>query len=426
MKVVVRGGGFSNKGAEAMLLTVHREMLQRFPSVETVAIIPSASHQKAYVNGVTPVSAYSGSRLSQMLGGIKALKAGLRSKDIMPISRRSPKVACELQATYPFDAVVDISGFSYSDECAWGLSEARETLAWLQFCDQKNVPYFFLPQSWGPFGQNELAGIVRSFAEKASLVCSRDRISTKHLETLFGEAHASRSAYDIAFLFEGDTASAGKQLLDEMGVDRERPLIGIAPNTRVYEKAQGHGGENQYVQLLVKIAKHCITELSSSVVLVPHEVAPERGAPRRDDRYVCGLIEYLVADTSRCVAVKSLLSAARTKAALGNLDMLIGSRFHSLVLALSCGVPSFALGWSHKYEELMSDCGLPECCQPFSTSTEVGKLIMAVDNVWYNKDQMSQVLRERVPEIQKSVADLFEKVKRDIMKQLEGVNHPLV
>jgi len=125
-------------------------------------------------------------------------------------------------------------------------------------------------------------------------------------------------------------------------------------------------------------------------------------------------VEQLVGDSSRCVAVKSVLSATRAKAVIGNLEMLIGSRFHSLVLPLSAGAPSFALGWSHKYEELMFDCGIPDCCQPFSSSIETEKLITAIDNVWHKKDEMSQTLRGRVAQIQSSVTELFEQIAHGI------------
>jgi len=425
MNIIDRGAEFSNKGAEAMLLTVHREMLQRFPHAEIVAVIPSAGREKAYVNGITPVSVSPEGRLNQLLGSrralkMRALKAGLKNRDIRPHYRKAPKIACELAATYPFDAVIDISGFSYSDDCTWGLGEARDTLVWLQFCSQKNVPYFFLPQSWGPFREHGVAEIVRLFAENAAMICSRDRTSSKHLGDLLGGGFVPQPASDIAFIFEGNAVRAGQQTLCELGIDRERSLIGIAPNMRVYEKAQGQGGNNRYVQLLVSMARHCVTELNSSVVLLPHEVAPESSPARRDDRYICGLVEHMIADSSRCVAVNSVLSAATTKALLSNLDMLIGMRFHALVLALSAGVPSFALGWSHKYEELMFDCGLPDCCRPYSSSTEAEELVPAVDNDWRNRDEMSQMLRGRVSEIQKSVRELFDQVGRDIESRTGG------
>ena len=156
MKIVVRGGGFSNKGAEAMLLTVHREMLKRFSCVETVATIPSGSHDKAYVNGITPVSIVPEGRLSQLLGSrwtlmMQALRAGHKCKDVQPFFQTAPKAACELQATYPFDAVIDISGFSYSDECG-GYARPERLLCGFSFVIKKTYPISFFRSHGGRLG----------------------------------------------------------------------------------------------------------------------------------------------------------------------------------------------------------------------------------------------------------------------------------
>ena len=45
---------------------------------------------------------------------------------------------------------------------------------------------------------------------------------------------------------------------------------------------------------------------------------------------------------------------------IANSQFLIGSRFHSLASALSCNVPSLAMGWSHKYQMLFEEYGLAE------------------------------------------------------------------
>src|SRR5690606_14730126 len=40
---------------------------------------------------------------------------------------------------------------------------------------------------------------------------------------------------------------------------------------------------------------------------------------------------------------------------IGDSYLIVGSRFHALVSALSQNIPSIALGWSHKYKTLFSE-----------------------------------------------------------------------
>lgn len=49
------------------------------------------------------------------------------------------------------------------------------------------------------------------------------------------------------------------------------------------------------------------------------------------------------------------------KGVLGTARPVVGSRFHALVGALSQGVPVLAIGWSHKYDELLRQFDCPEC-----------------------------------------------------------------
>ena len=56
MKILVRNAGFSNKGAEAMLLTVAGQLWRRIPEVELLVCLPEGQAERAFANGITAVS----------------------------------------------------------------------------------------------------------------------------------------------------------------------------------------------------------------------------------------------------------------------------------------------------------------------------------------------------------------------------------
>jgi len=58
------------------------------------------------------------------------------------------------------------------------------------------------------------------------------------------------------------------------------------------------------------------------------------------------------------------------KGYLAQARLVISSRFHALVGALSQGVPSIAVGWSHKYDLLLQDYGCPEMVYPMGSPIE--------------------------------------------------------
>ena len=88
------------------------------------------------------------------------------------------------------------------------------------------------------------------------------------------------------------------------------------------------------------------------------------------------------------------------KAIAKQVDLMVGSRFHSLVFALASGVPAVALGWAHKYPELMRLVGL-EGNALIHTEFDEKQVVSMLDTAWERRSEHKAAIAERLPGIRK-------------------------
>jgi polysaccharide pyruvyl transferase WcaK-like protein len=233
-------------------------------------------------------------------------------------------------------------------------------------------------------------------------------VSLSLLRELLGPSGKDVSlAPDIVFLFAGESPAAGRKVLESLGVDIESgPLIGIAPNMRVYQRCRGLGAANEYIQLMIQVAEHCIQAWGASAILVPHEFSL-RNVAQQDDRFLCGLIKVGVSQSERCFTLREYTSAPIIKSIEAHLDFMIGSRFHSCVFALSSCVPAVALGWAHKYPELMKLVGLDGNALIHTDFAEA-RVRRLLDEAWKVRAQSKATIREHLPQIRRQVKRVFD------------------
>lgn len=413
MKILIRGGGFQNKGAEAMLRAVQRELGRRIPAASFHAIVPTLDAPFANRAGISPVTLFQSNRTKIMrsvpvVSKVHEILISSKNRDFARAIKRSQKTAFEIDAIGDVDGVIDVSGFAYGD--AWGLGPMKDTWAWVEYSSSKEIPYIFLPQAWGPFEKKEISSWAKKICQTASLVISRDDESSNYLASL---QHVSstgvRNAPDIAFRFRGACESVGNAIFRDIGVQKVgRPVIAIVPNMRVYERTAGSGASNQYVRLLVALADHCIENLGLSVLLAPNEISAP-GATGPDDRFLCGLIESRIRKSEHCFVIREYCSSETIKAILGQADLLISSRFHSLVFALAQGVPVLALGWSHKYLELLRPFGMEKFVVDHGR-LDMDAVISLAESAWAQKEESRRQILKTVPLLQGKVDALFDEV----------------
>jgi len=401
VNILIRGGGWVNKGAEAMLCTTQQQLTSKLPGSRFFAGLPPAPDTYGASECFSTLPELQGSLISRVLQLGKALLRCPRL--LIPLFTDRWATMQAIAGLEKVDVVLDISGFAYSDE--WGTSWAARTWTYSLYARCLGKPYVFLPQAWGPFENQTVARFTRDLINWSPLVCVRDQKSLSYVEALLGRGSDQvRLTPDIAFRFKFAPSADGESLIRSLGIGgKGEPLLGIAPNMRVFERMPGSGQDNHYVQLMAKVVRWA-WHAGASVVLIPHEISFAKDP--QDDRFLCRLIKDAVGDGGVVTVLDGLHSAADVKAVIGNLDMLVGSRFHSIVAALSCSVPPVVLGWSHKYLELMRSVGLEDLVLDYG-QPETAALIERIDAAWTRRRELRDQLNERVPEIEAGVDRVF-------------------
>lgn len=413
MKILIRGAGFQNKGAEAMLRVVQRALGKRIPVATFYATVSPLDAPYANRSGIAPVIVSRSIKTKILrslpfVSNVHDISTSFKNPDFARAIKTSSKAAFEINALGQVDGVVDVSGFAYGDN--WPLSNLKNAWAWVDYCRLKKKPYIFLPQAWGPFEKEKIKFWAKKICQAAALVCSRDNESSHYLADLQNVTPDQvRIAPDIAFLFRGASDFVGISICRDLGLQKDgRPVIGIVPNMRVYERTSGTGAASTYVSLLIGLANYCIQTFKATILLIPNEISvPNATGP--DDRFLCGIIESHIRKPEYCFTIREYYSSETVKAIIGQVDMLIASRFHSLVFALSQGVPVLALGWSHKYRELLRSFGIANFVvdhNRFDTDT----LVSLVELAWGTRERSKQLILETVPQLQKKVDVLFDEI----------------
>jgi colanic acid/amylovoran biosynthesis protein len=408
MRVLIEGANHVNKGAEAMLRTVQKELNDRVSDVSFYierSLVSPETESITENSGVTILDCHP---INKFKRKIKLLNLMRQSPtEISPIWRDRSKISFWDTILENIDVIIDISGYRYADPMtSFG---ARRIAPMVEYARRHKKPYIFLPQAWGPFEKDRtLQNFTHKNCLNSALLFSRDTESRQHLANLLGlPVTKIEQAPDIAFKFTHAGKEAGINLLKQLGVDvGKQPIVCVAPNTKVYERMQGFGANNEYIQLMVDICRDLLKK-GVAIVLIPHEIKLKSG--HVDDRWLCELIRLATGKSEQIVAVTQPTTAEEIKAAISCSDLLIGSRFHAIIAALQSRVPVVSLGWTHKYQELMKDVGLDKFVVGFE-NVQSQTLKELIDIAWQEKDSIKCQLEERLPPIENAASVVFDRV----------------
>lgn len=325
MWIELRGVQFGNKGAELMLRAVLQKVSEKFPDA-SFAMAPFAKGDY-----------------------VKRAKLGLYQKVWLEKhgvqwGRLGGMIPKRLRQHYglildsEIDVVLDASGFLYSDQ--WGPRHTCAMASYVKRWEKQGTRIVLLPQAMGPFTSSRIREAFASIVEHADLVCPRDDVSYRYVTELTGQRDNVCQAPDFTSLVSG-----------VMPGDPEKfhGRFCLVPNCRMIDKTSDHQSA-RYISFCAGCIKQLVESGCRPFVLIHEGV--------RD----LELAQQIVRESRAQIEIIEETDALRIKGILGLCSGVISSRFHGLVSALSQGVPALATGWSHKYEMLFKDYGLPDAC----------------------------------------------------------------
>lgn len=323
----IRGVDFVNKGAELMLHAVVQQV-SSWHEDNIVAIRPKIGsfRQRAELG------------LYQLVWSDK--KIPFAGPIIHTIANLTPQ---KLRNTYGIttysevQAIFDASGFAYSDQWGPGKSEvmAKLTKRW----KRKGKKIILLPQAFGPFTSTRIKDAFLQVLDNVDLVFARDDVSYKHLMDLCGSSSYIKMAPDFTNLIKG-------QVPEYFITETKLKQSCIIPNSRMLDKTT-EGTRENYIPFLEECIKQII-KLGSEPFILIHDTNDYEIALQLQNKFAQPIKIIL---ESEPLHIKGILSSCY---------LVISSRFHGLISALSQGVPCLAAGWSHKYRMLLEDYGCQE------------------------------------------------------------------
>ena len=233
-----------------------------------------------------------------------------------------------------FDYVVDTrAGDSFAD--IYGLQRLVAMGAMGEFVRSCGVPLVLGPQTIGPFDTRRGRAVGQWSLRRATTVMARDPLSADAARALGREVDVLTT--DVVFALDTPEPGPERDVLFNVS--------GLLWNS------DSHGPASDY-RHLVRSLLHDLRERGRTVTLLSHVLEGEGGLDS-DGEVVRVLGDELGLDH---VVPTSL---ADVRATMRGARLVLGSRMHACLNALSVGTPALPLAYSRKFAPLLAAIGWP-------------------------------------------------------------------
>ena len=245
--------------------------------------------------------------------------------------------------------------------------------------------------------------LTRFVLNWVDLITTRERLSIDVLKSLKIKTPAYVTS-DYALLLVDKPSSLGYDLLSREAVPKNNKIrIGVnlmnwKPNftyTLMYDTP--YKRNILYRKSVLEALEKLLEKIDAIIVLFPLSLHPKSN----DLELAKSIMNHFKKPLfDRIFILNENYSPEQLKAMIGTMDIFIGTRFHSVIFAISMLVPTISISFLQKTRGFMEMIGMKEWSLDFSTFT-ADKLVNAALKLLNERDKVISDIKNQLPKLQK-------------------------
>ena len=294
-------------------------------------------------------------------------------------------------------------GDSYSD--LYGKERFYYTDEIHQISRRLKKSYCFLPQTIGPFENNDIKEIAKVSLRDSSMVMVRDKQSLECVRAICPEQINVREYIDVAFFLPFKKTVFNNS------------FINVGLNISAFMLMGGYTGNNQfglvidYNKTIRSIIDFFLSTNNVKLHLIGHVESGERFV--ESDYVVCRDLYYEY-NHPNLVLADFFLGPIEAKNYISGMDFFMGARMHATIAAFSSCVPVVPMAYSRKFNGLFIDTlNYPHIVDMKKDSEEM--TLNIIKDCFRNRDVLK---RKEVEQMKSTVAEAGKRLEEDLCSLL--------
>lgn len=392
---VTNGYSYLNKGDAAIAISLFQRLQKELedPKISFVSLSPQVDQTAYSPLGVEVVGEDMSSFLTSQIS--RPRKAALLASRIL----RNHSSTDYGRALAEADLIVGCGG-GYLNEGFGPMTLLH--LTQIRAAGRMSKPALLANQSIGPFHSKWLMSVAHQQLRDVAVAVIREERSRPWAHRIGLKDDRLQIGADLAFALEGTAPEAERAWADGAITNEAGPLIVATVRHWTFPNSVDPiSHQRRYYDAVTAALQSSIDTHDARIVFLPQVIGPGEDDDRRAADTVASRLR---AASGRVTVLRENLHPLTLRYILSKADLLLGTRMHSNIFALTEGTPVVAIAYEHKTLGIMESFDLGA----FSTNiTEVdaGRLTQLVNDTISRRNELSRIIRAQVPAMAESARD---------------------